>query len=254
MRKVAWLIVLFLFFLFPAVVLAQEITTSSIATTVEVEGDAQNGDIVCSQDERFNLCANEYDPNMFGVVNDTPSAAFEEEDLAGKHLVVREGNADVRVTSANGSIEVGDLVTSSTQAGVGVKAIRNGYVLGTALEAYASDDTGAAGSIQVSLNVHPTIELSDAKTNLLQLFQEGLTAPILGPLASLRYLLAAGIVVLAFILGFTYFGRVVKTGVEAIGRNPLAGRMIQFSVIFNVLLTLVIIAAGLGIGYLILVL
>lgn len=243
----------FCLLVFSQPVLAQ-ITTSSIAITAEIEGDSRSGDIVCSQNEKFNLCANEYDPNMFGVVNDSPSAAFEETDLTGKHLVVQDGKADVRVSSANGNIEVGDLITSSATAGVGVKAIRNGYVLGTALEAYLSDDTTAVGSIQVSLNIHPTVELSDSKTNLLQLFQQGLTAPILGPLASLRYLLAAGIVVLAFVLGFTYFGRVVKTGVEAIGRNPLAGRMIQFSVVFNIILTLVIIGAGLGIGYLILVL
>jgi F0F1-type ATP synthase membrane subunit c/vacuolar-type H+-ATPase subunit K len=73
-------------------------------------------------------------------------------------------------------------------------------------------------------------------------------------LASLRYLLAFLIAIIAFVLGFIYFGRVVRVGIEAIGRNPLARRMIQITMLFNILITIVIVLAGLLIAYLILVL
>ena len=92
------------------------------------------------------------------------------------------------------------------------------------------------------------------KGNLLETVRQALLSPTLTPLASLRYVLASIMAVGAFILGFWYFGRVAKTGVEAIGRNPLAGRTIQLGVILNLLLTGVIMASGLVVAYLILVL
>ncbi|KKW33506.1 MAG: hypothetical protein UY78_C0010G0001, partial [Parcubacteria group bacterium GW2011_GWA1_53_13] len=39
------------------------------------------------------------------------------------------------------------------------------------------------------------------------------------------------------------------TGVEALGRNPLAGRLIEFGVFLNLFLTLGIIAIGIIIAY-----
>jgi F0F1-type ATP synthase membrane subunit c/vacuolar-type H+-ATPase subunit K len=70
----------------------------------------------------------------------------------------------------------------------------------------------------------------------------------------LRYLTAALMVILGFVLGFVYFGRIAKAGVEAIGRNPLSSKTIEFGLILHILLTIVIVGAGLGIGYLILTL
>lgn len=231
-----------------------QIIPSGIATAVSIEGDVPEGSLICGQEQNFVLCSIEYDTSLYGVVDESPSASFETEDLPNAHLVVYDGKTFVRVSSLNGNIEVGDQITTSSRAGVGMKAVTNGYVIGTALNAYSSDDTESEGLVEVSINIHPTIELSDNRTNLIELFKQGLQAPILGPLASLRYILAALVVVIAFVLGFTYFGRVIKTGVEALGRNPLAGRMIQFSVIINILLTIVIIGVGVGIAYLILIL
>ena len=62
----------------------------------------------------------------------------------------------------------------------------------------------------------------------------------------------AGIVVLlSFVLGIFSFGRVANTGVEALGRNPLAGRMIQLGIVVNALITVAIIGAGMFIAYVI---
>jgi hypothetical protein len=72
-------------------------------------------------------------------------------------------------------------------------------------------------------------------------------------LASLRYLLAIIVAVMAFGLGFVYFGRVAKGGVEALGRNPLAGRAIQLSVLMNLILTVAIMVGGLVLAYIILI-
>ena len=61
-------------------------------------------------------------------------------------------------------------------------------------------------------------------------------------------------ILISFSLGFIYFGRVAKTGIEAMGRNPMAGKMIQLSVLFNIIVTVIIVLIGLAIAYLILIL
>ena len=167
---------------------------------------------------------------------------------------MQKGDVLVRVSSQNGNIEVGNLVTSSNIPGVGQKATSNGFVLGLALEGYTSDDTEATGDILVSLNIHPTSGFVGDRTNLIANVRQALSAPVIAPLASLRYLLAFIIAILSFGVGFVYFGRVVKTGVEAVGRNPLASRAIQITVLINILITIVIVVAGLGIAFLILIL
>lgn len=250
LKRLPIFIGLVFFLVIPQNVFAQ--TTASVAITAEVEEDAVEGDLVCGGGERFSLCGEEYATDLFGVVNNSPSVAFEAQDLTGKHLIVSEGTARVRVSTSNGNIAVGDLITSSSQVGVGMKAIRNGYVVGNALEAYEGGDVG---NVLVTINIHPTTSFSDTQANLFQiLLKEGLSALTISPLATLRYLIAAMIVIVSFVLGFIYFGRMASKGVEAIGRNPLAGRLIQFSVIFNILLTIVIIGVGMGIAYFILVL
>ena len=64
----------------------------------------------------------------------------------------------------------------------------------------------------------------------------------------------AGIVALVSVLaGLIFFGKVARGGIEAIGRNPLASKMIWLSVVMNVVLTTAIMLVGVAIGYLILV-
>lgn len=243
-----------LVFALPAGVSAQALT-SGVALSVTLDDpDAKVGSLVCTTDGGFKVCDTEYDTSMYGVVTEEPALSIDILDPDSIRLVQSTGRAIVLVNSSNGTIEAGDFITSSGGKGVAQKATRNGYVLGVALETYSSDDAGATGDILVELNIHPSAGIASTRSNLLELLRSGLTASVLEPLASLRYILAALIVVISFVLGFIYFGRVARSGVEAIGRNPLAGRMIQLSVVFNVLVFIVILGVGLGIGYLILIL
>ncbi len=240
--------------LFPLSAAAQ-ITSTGVATSVSIlDEETLDGDIICSTEGGFALCKEPYDPSIFGVVTLSPAVIFEDLNLQGAKPVVSQGKALVRVATTNGEINEGDYITSSEIAGVGQLASENGFVLGTALENYANPNPKEAGEILVSLNIHATTSASDAGTNLIATFKRGLSAPTLSPLASLRYVLAAVVTLIAFIFGFIYFGRIAKAGVESVGRNPLAGKTIQFSVVLNVLLTLGIILIGLAIAYLILIL
>ncbi len=231
-----------------------QISSSGIAITVPVVDDqVQNGDIICTYKEGNKRCFRENDPSLFGVISENPAASVEDRDIQSFKLVVTSGITKVRVSSINGDISEGDFVTSSQIQGVGQKATKNGLVLGTALESYQSDNPQDVGVIQVLVNIHPA-SISGARGNLLQFIREGVTVPVFEPVESLRYILAALMVIIAFSLGMIYFGRASRAGIEAIGRNPLAKRIIQLTTFLNILLTIVIVLVGLGIAYIILVL
>lgn len=243
-------IVVLLLLLVPGVYAQTELPGVALSVSIPNE-DVQNGDIICSEGGSFDLCDEPFASSIFGVVSDNPAASLEIEDLENSQLVVSTGTSQVRVSNANGDIEVGDFITSSATAGVGQRADRSGVVVGTAMQEYSAGDPGL---ILVSLNTRPTNIQTEVSGNLIETLRQGLAATILTPLDALRYVLASMIVILSFVLGFIYFGRVAKTGVEAIGRNPLAGRAIQFSVLLHILLTMAIAGAGIGIAYLILTL
>lgn len=220
------------------------------------ENEILSGHLVCTLngEEAFRLCQEEYESSMFGVVSQNPSVYFDTTGLDNAQLVVNSGIAVVRVNAVSGNITAGDLITSSTTPGVGQKAIRNGYVIGMALESFEPANPEDQGNILVAVNIHPAVSLAGFRSNLIDALRSGATSSLLEPLASLRYLLAALVVLLSFILGFIYFGRVARAGVEALGRNPLASRSIQFSIFLNIAMMSVIVLIGLGLAYLILVL
>lgn len=225
----------------------------AIPTEVAYE-NPEEGDILCLKDVGIIPCSEAYDPSIHGVVSLSPAAAFRHEDDEELPLVLSSGNVIVKVNSQNGNIEVGNLITSSETPGVGQKADLNGFVLGVALEPYQSDDPNAIGTVYIALNIHPVASFLGSPSNIIGSLRQALSVPVLSPVATFRYLLAFLIALIAFALGFYYFGRVIKVGVEAIGRNPLAKKEIQFVVFVNVMITLLIIVAGLGISLLILIL
>lgn len=231
--------------------LRAQVSSSGISISIPLEGEARNGDIVCLVDGKYRLCSSAYSSEIFGVVSNNPAAAFEIPNEPNTVLVLSSGIARVRVVNKNGNISQGNLITTSDIEGVGQKSERSGYVLGSALEDFESDEIG---EILVAINIHPAAALKTARNDLVQILREGLAVPLFEPLAALRYILAALMILIAFTLGFVYFGRVAKTGVEAIGRNPLAGRQIQLSIVLHVIITVSIILVGLGVAYLILIL
>jgi len=253
MRRIVYILVFVLGLTFVTDVGAQ-LTSSGIAISSPItDPQAQDGDIICTYSDGNRRCNEEYDPSMYAIISESPAASINDPDLTNSRLVITSGITYARVSSANGNIVSGDFLTSSTNPGVGEKADRNGYVFGVAMENYESTDKNAIGKIQILANIHPESHITGSKGNLLQFIRQGLTV-VVSPIESLRYLLAVAIVLASFVLGIVYFGRSSKASIEAVGRNPLAKRVIQFTVLLNVALTIVIVLAGLGIAYMILVL
>lgn len=256
MRKYSLLsficIFIFLSFYLPASVYGQ-VTSSGIAQTVPLNQNVVEGDIICAYETGLAKCNQEYDSALYGVYTTNPAAIMEDPEMENGKPVVRDGLTQVRVNGQGGPIANGDLVTSSSTEGVGMKANANGFVLGTALDDYNPSNTEDTKTIQVLVNIHPATTLSGSRGNLIQFIRKGAAVPVFQPIESLRYLLAIIIILISFTLGLIYFGRASRAGIEAIGRNPLAKRVIQLTVFLNIVLTLVIVLVGLAIAYLVLV-
>ena len=227
---------------------------TGIALPVAVEDkNVKEGDIITTTNKGYGLSSYAYDPSLYGVVANNAAISLKEK-TGGTVSVISFGKALVRVSTINGPIKKNNPITSSSIRGVGQKADVNGFILGIALENYSNSNQNAIGKILVSIDPHYNATFIGIRTNLVENIKVVAGAPLLSPLTTLRYLLAAIIVIVSFVIGFIYFGKIARTGVEALGRNPLAARIIQLGIIINVILTAGIILIGVGIAYLILIL
>lgn len=229
--------------------------TSGIAVSEPVPEDVgKPGDILSLRDGEFLVSEKEYDELMYGVIVETPIAYIQDTELIESKLVVTHGETLVTVSNANGDIKEGDFITSSSIPGVGKRADKSGYVLGFALEDFAPGDSAQTTKLLVFVDVRNQYLESNVKVNLIEALRSGFQAPFLTPVTSLRYILAALVVAGSFVIGFSSFGRTSGSGIEALGRNPLAKKTIQTTIIFNFVLTAIIMFIGLTLAYLILVL
>lgn len=212
---------------------------SGIGVPVLVEDDGvEDGDVISLMDGRFRLSASAFDSNMLGVIDNDAALSIENPENPSGLILVTSGSPIVRVSSINGKISRGDYITSTEIPGIAGKATGYGYVLGVALEDYNEESLEVIGRIPVAVNIQLLTPLTDFKANSILTF---------------RYILAFIIALVSVTAGFIYFGKVTKSGVEALGRNPLAARVIQFGVLLNLLLTAGIIIVGVVIAYVIII-
>ena len=109
------------------------------------------GTLVCQDSNGVIPCNSTTTPKILGVISDAPAV---EGGQKGPNtvLVGLLGQLPLQVSSANGNINPGDPLTSSTKPGVAVKATNTGEIIGRAEEGYSNSDTNIIGTIQVSVN------------------------------------------------------------------------------------------------------
>lgn len=105
------------------------VMTSGVATSVNRATSAHRGDVI-------------------GVVSTAPGILIGTEQVPDGHPIALSGRVPVKVTNENGPIAVGDKITISSVAGVGMKATTSGMIVGTALEAF----NGEEGTVEVFVN------------------------------------------------------------------------------------------------------
>src|SRR5215469_7630250 len=126
-------------FVSPLAANAQDLSNGT-AIGIPVIGKIAEGDIITSSPEGYKASISPYDPEIFGVVSLKPAVYFNDTTATKNVPVISNGEVMVRVSSKNGNIASGEFITSSTIPGVGEKATDNGYVLGRAMQSYASND------------------------------------------------------------------------------------------------------------------
>jgi len=230
-------------------------STYDFAISVPIlDPEVDEGSIISYVDGEYVLSIEAYDTSMFGIVSGDPSLYLEDRNLESYALVGSKGEMDVRVSTKNGEIKRGDYLTSSEIPGVAQKADKSGRVLGISLDDYANTDPNSIGYVAAYVDIKSHLKQESLTENLLTVISDGLSSAFLTPLASLRYIMALIVTAITFAIAFLSFSRLTSRGVEALGRNPLAGSSIKSVIIFNFILTFIIIASGLAIAYLILVL
>ncbi len=223
------------------------------AVTVPITDNVGNpGDIVSYVEGQYVLASNPYDTAIYGVIIENPSISFEDRNLEESKLVTSMGEVLLNVSAKNGNIKEGDYITSSDISGVGVRADEDGQVLGIAMESYEPANNDDIGQIYVLMDIKTHFFGKGISGNILEIIRNSLTSPFMTPVQALRYLLAIAIIFASFVIGFSSFGKITGSSVEALGRNPLAGGAIRKVMFFNFILTFVIMAMGLAVAYFIL--
>lgn len=238
----------------PAVADTQGEATLGVARMIETnEKNVLDGTLLSAGSNKGAIRTNiPYDSQVLGVVSRDAAIILNSTSSENGLPVISTGTVYVLVSSLDGNIKKGDLVTSSTIPGVAVKANKEGYVLGSALEDYTNPDKKKVEKIAVSLDLHYFNAKPTFPGTLSDIFKLILTPTKDGPSALFKYIIAAIVVLGSMILGFLSFGRAAAKGVEALGRNPAASRIIHLGIIFNVTIVVAIALAGLGVAFLIL--
>lgn len=225
-------------------------TSFGIANYLPIRDEkVEDGDIVSFSPQGYFLSKTQYDSLMIGVVTKNPAISLESIQAKISYPVVSTGNTYVNVTTSNGNIKKGDPITSSSLLGKGTKGTHTGYIIGTALEDYSSTNTKAIKKIAVNLSIHYYASQTSVKTSIFDIFNLSKVATYEEPIQAFKYFVAAIIVILSFVFGFFSFARTATKGLEALGRNPLAGRIIQFGILLNIVVAVIIVLSGLLIAF-----
>ena len=222
----------------------QELRTGQIASNTQVDDpDAKAADILTKSGDEIVRASTPYDPNLFGVVTENPSVVLNKKS-ATSLPVISYGEVLVRVSASDGQIQQGDFVTSSKKAGVGQRATDSGFVIGKALE----DLDSSEGTISVFVNIqYRNVEGRPTFGRIFSFLLTSLEKPENLP-EVLRYLFALLVGGGTFFLGFISFVRSMRSGVEAVGRNPLAKTSIQVAMLVNLAGISILTAAGVSLA------
>ncbi len=210
--------------------------------------------------------------NMLGVVvpsTSTPVALIPSNINSQQVYVASSGNYDVLVSNQNGAINKGNYVTISSVNGIGMKANQNQSMIIGRADSYfngksnivgsvtITDASGrkqqlAIGMIPVSLNVGHN-PLSNKSVSYVPSFLFKIASTVVSkPVSAIHIYLSLLMLLLTVILVAVLLYSGIKSGMIAIGRNPLSRSSIIRSLVQTILAGLIIFVIGIFAVYLIL--
>lgn len=239
MKKIAYIFVFAIGIFFSSKYASAQVDFNSLAVNVSsTQDNIPIGSLICQQGSSYGMCDQTEALLFFGVSVSQPAMQITNEDVTDSLSVMQSGEVRMRVSTTNGPIAKGDRLTTSTTPGVAQKADEDGGYFGFALEAYEADQPGEITG------------LLGTQAATMGLTQDIKPKPITAATNNLRYIAAAVIVVTVLAASLYFLRRISQSGIEAIGRNPLARKSIQFSLAASSSLVLALTGLGLLAGYL----
>lgn len=224
-----------------------------VARMVEVKAKGvKDGTIITSTTDGPAPSTISYDSHVMGVVSRDAAIILSTSNSTNGVPIIATGRVYILVSSQGGPIKKGDLLTTSTIPGVAVKAVKDGYVLGSALEDFNNTNPKQVDTIAIDLDLHYFNSKPAFPGSLSDILKIALLPTKESPSPIFKYIVAGGVTLASFILTFLSFGRTAAKGVEALGRNPAASRIIHLGIILNIGICIAITVAGLTVSFLIL--
>jgi hypothetical protein len=176
---------------------------------------------------------------IYGVVIDPSDAAVTVGNENNKTYVANSGQYEVFVTSENGAIKSGDYISMSATDGIAAKAKGSQpYVLGRALESFNGRDNVLTTSSKGVAIAKIVVDINAAKNPLVS-SDIAVPAPlrkvgeaIAGKnVTALRLYSALVVFAITLIVAASLLWIGVRSGMTAIGRNPLSKHSIMKSLV-----------------------
>ncbi|MBP9691519.1 hypothetical protein KBD81_05580 [Candidatus Woesebacteria bacterium] len=214
-----------------------------ITNRVPISGTSVlDGYIVTTSSSGFETSSTAYQPNMIGVVTDNPGIELKTTTSDSQYPLQTSGEAMVWVSVSNGMIVKGDRITSSPWEGIGMKSTIPGPYIGTAVEDIKVDSD--ADLDQTVTKIRIVIEPGDSSIASADKPDERTQNKPFNVSSLTRFIVGSVIVIVTIFMSLAYFGKLSRSGVEAIGRNPVAYKKIQFGVAVSIVIGFLIAIVG----------
>lgn len=209
---------------------------------------------------------------MLGVVvasTDAP-VSLSQTNVAGQVFIATYGKYDILVSSQNGAIKVGDLLTTSSLAGIAMKASNSQQiVVGKALAAFdgkantsgttqlktgSGEKEVALGRVSADIAVSRNpLYAADQKVAGVPSFLSKIAQSVTNrEVSAFRIYASLAVLALSILVAGIILFSGVRTGMKAIGRNPLAKHTISRSLVQVTLMALIVFVIGVFAVYLLL--
>jgi hypothetical protein len=204
--------------------------------------------------------------NMLGVVIDSTNPPVTlSNNQNNQAQIATTGVEKVLVSDINGNVNVGDSITSSPIAGVGMKATSNTRVIGVAQDSFPNstakkqsykDKAGQShnvslGEIPILVNVADFFKQPD-KTVIPQAIQSIANALAGKKVNSLPIIISIAIFIVTLIVVVSIIYSMIHSSIISVGRNPMSQSAVYRNVIQISLLVFVILMVAVASIYMIL--
>lgn len=190
--------------------------------------------------------------SIYGVVIDPSQTPLTIQHQGQQVFVANNGSYQVLASTENGLIKAGDYISLSVINGIGAKATSHEpYIIGQSLAAFdgktnviTSTGSSAIGLVTVSVNPgrNPLLKDDVAIPSSLRKLGESIAGK---SVSAIRIYSSLGIFVVTAIVASSLLWVGVRSGMLAIGRNPLSRRSVIRSILQVVIVSILIFIAGL---------